>query len=247
MLMSLLIKVKNKVKLPFFLWMTLSMAFFIFAGFGITYLQPLATGTGQPYPPIVHVHGLFYFSWILLLVVQAILINFKNVRLHRSLGTFGIFIGSGVILMGAAISILFASSQIDNPIPDFYNLMYLAIVSIVGFTSLFIFAIRDVRAPDNHKRLILFATIILLPPGINRLYMMNFNLSDLPLLATYLTMDALVLAILIYDRQHFGKISKASLIGSLVIILPQLMHGVLADSNIFISLYTFLADLTYYR
>ena len=231
----------------FFLWMTLSMAFFIFSGFGITYLQPMTAGTGQPYPPVVHLHGIFFFSWILLLVVQAFLINIHNVKLHRTLGTFGIVIASGVILMGAMVSILFAGSQIDAPIPDFYNLMYLAVGAVIGFSALFCFAIRNVRTPDSHKRFILYATIILLPPGINRLYMATFGLVDLPVLATYLTMDALVVAILVYDWRTQGTFSKASQIGALVVVMPQLLHPLLASATPFIEFYEFLASLSYYR
>ena len=52
----------------FFFWIALAMAFFIFSGFGLTYWQPMATGTLQPLPPIVHLHGFFFSLWMLLLV-----------------------------------------------------------------------------------------------------------------------------------------------------------------------------------
>jgi len=231
----------------FFLLIILAMAFFVFAGFGFTYLQPMAAGTGQSYPPVVHLHGVFYFCWMLLLVVQALLVNVKNIRLHRSLGTFGVFIASGVILMGVIITILFAGSQVADPVPDFYNLMYLAIVAVVGFAALFILAIRRVRNPDDHKRFILFATIILLPPGINRFYMVLWEMVELPVLATYLTMDALAAAIVIYDWRTMGAVSQASLTGALVVVLPQLVHPVLAGAGSFVNFYEWLAALTYYR
>jgi hypothetical protein len=41
----------------FFFWMTLIMAFFIFSGFGLTNLEPLAGGTAPPFPPIVHLQA----------------------------------------------------------------------------------------------------------------------------------------------------------------------------------------------
>ena len=37
----------------FFFWMTLAMCFFVFGGFGMTYLFPLAKGSFPPAPPIV--------------------------------------------------------------------------------------------------------------------------------------------------------------------------------------------------
>ncbi|HMA10523.1 MAG TPA: hypothetical protein VKO83_01460, partial [Steroidobacteraceae bacterium] len=45
----------------FHLWMVLLMAFFIFGGFGMTYLQPIAAGTLPPTPPVVHLHGAVFF------------------------------------------------------------------------------------------------------------------------------------------------------------------------------------------
>src|SRR5262245_15964841 len=84
----------------FFLYMTLVMTLFIFSGFGLTYWIPMASGSLAPLPPVVHLHGAFFFSWMTLLVVQSLLVSTRNVRLHMSLGTFGIALGTGVFLMG---------------------------------------------------------------------------------------------------------------------------------------------------
>lgn len=240
-------KIKQPIKFSFFFWMALAMAFFIFSGFGLTYLQPMATRTGLPLPPIVHLHGVVFFSWILLLVVQPLLVNTGNVKLHRSVGTFGIVIAAMLILMGSLITIMFAGSQIGNRTPDYPNLMYLSVMAVIGFAALFCLAIRNVRTPESHKRLILFATIFLLPPGINRLYMVLFELVNAPVFWTYLTMDMLVVAILIYDWRSLGKISKASMIGASCVVVPHVLHVVLADSGAFLSFYVLLEGLAYYR
>lgn len=234
-------------KPSFFFWMALAMAFFIFAGFGLTYLQPMTAGSGPSYPPIVHLHGIIFFSWIILLVVQPLLVNTGNVKLHRSLGTFGIVVAGMLILLGSVITIMFAGSVGDNRTPDYNDLMYLSIVAISGFALLFSLAIRNVRTPENHKRLILLATIFLLPPGINRLYMVLFELIEAPVFWTYLTMDILVAAILLYDWRTLGKISKASVVGSACILTPHVLHIVLVDSGPFVSFYEVLAGLAYYR
>lgn len=84
----------------FFTWMALVMAFFIFGGFSMTYFQPVLARTGLSYPPIVHLHGIIFFSWIVLLVIQPVLVNLGNVKLHRSVGTFGIVVASMLILIG---------------------------------------------------------------------------------------------------------------------------------------------------
>lgn len=231
----------------FYFWMTVIMACLVFSGFGLTYLKPMATGTLAPLPPAIHVHGLFYFSWMLLLITQAFLVNVRNVQLHRSVGTFGIVIATGVLIFGALITILFGRSVRANPPADYYYLMYLSVVALISFGTLFCLAIRNTRRPDNHRLLILFATINLLPPGINRLYMMVFELTETPLLATFLTMDVLALAVLIHDWRARRKISSAALTGAAFVLLPQLLCVPIVNSAAFVSLIGVMTDLAYYR
>lgn len=231
----------------FFLWMTVIMAGFVFSGFGLTYLKPMATGTLPPLPPAIHVHGLFYFSWMILLIVQAFLINVKNVPLHRSVGTFGIVIATGVLIFGALITILFGRSVRADPPADYYKLMYLSVVALISFGTLFCLAIRNTRTPDIHRLLILFATINLLPPGINRLYMVSFGLTNAPLLATFVTMDVLALAVLIHHWRARREITAAAITGAAFVLLPQILCLPIVNSAAFASFIGVLTDLAYYR
>lgn len=239
--------IRQAYRPSFFFWMTVVMAVFIFGGFGLTYWQPMATGALPPLPPIVHLHGFFYSCWMILLLVQAFLINVKRVPLHRSVGTFGIAAAAALLVTGALITLLFGNFSRSNPPADYYDLMYLSVMALVSFGTLFTLAIRQVRRPENHKRLMLFAAIPLLPPGINRLYMASLGLTDLPVLATYLTMDFLAAAILVHDWRTMGRISKASLVGAGLILLQQLLHGPVAGSDAFAGFSHLLTDLVYYR
>jgi hypothetical protein len=227
--------------------MTLIMAAFVFSGFGLTYLKPMATGTLAPLPPAIHVHGLFYFSWMLLLISQAFLINVKSVQLHRTVGTFGIVIATGMLILGALITILFGRSVRDNPPADYLKLMYLSVVALISFGTLFCLAIRNTRKPDIHRLLMLFATINLLPPGINRLYMVLFGLTETPLLATFATMDVLALAVLIHDWRGRRQITAAAVTGVAFVLLPQLLCIPIVRSEVFAGLIRGLTDLAYYR
>ena len=230
----------------FFLGMTVVMALFIFSGFGLTYWMPMASGSLAPLPPVVHLHGAFFFSWMTLLVVQSILVNTRHVRLHMSLGTFGIALGTGVFLMGSLITILSQGASNLNPSPLSNSLAYLSITAIVSFGVLFFLAIRYKGTPDIHKRLILFSTINLLPPGINRLYGVTFGI-DLPLLATYLTLDALAIAMLIHDWRTHGRIGGASAMGAAFVFVPQLLYPLLVNSSAFAGFAYAVGELSGYR
>ena len=67
------------IRPSFFLCMTVIMTLFILGGFGLTYWMPMASRTLSPLPPVVHLHGAFFFSWMVLLVVQAVLINRRRI------------------------------------------------------------------------------------------------------------------------------------------------------------------------
>jgi hypothetical protein len=226
--------------------MTVLMACFVFAGFGLTYWQPMLSGS-MAFPPIVHVHAFIFSSWMALLMVQSLLFNTKNISLHRSVGTFGIAIATGMLITSAEVTLLFGNFTRANPVPDYYGLMYLSVMAVIGFGTLFSLAIRNVRRPEHHRRLILFATLPLLPPGINRLYMVTFGLERIPFLAMYLTLDALAAAILIHDWRTMGRISKASLIGAAFLLLQQLLHWPIASSDAFTRFTHALTDLARYR
>ncbi len=239
--------IRRSFQPSFFFWMTVVMTLFIFSGFGLTYWVPMTSGTLAPLPPIVHLHGLFFFGWMVLLVVQSVLINTKNVQLHRSLGTFGIALGTGVLLLGTLLTVLSAGLGGPDPSPSAGTLNYLSVVAVLSFGVLFTLAMRNTRKPEAHKRLVLFATINLLPPGINRLYMVSLGLTDVPLLATYLTLDALALAMLVHDWRTAGRIGAASVIGAAFVFGPQLLYPVIAHSAAFASFTGMLGGLGHYR
>jgi hypothetical protein len=229
----------------FHLWMTLLMAFFVFGGFGMTYLLPMSRGALPPTPPVVHLHGLVFFAWMVLLVLQAVLVNVRNVRLHRSFGTFGIALAGMLIVMGALITIVGASGGVATD--DDYGLFYLSVLAPPSFAALFAMAIRAVRTPAVHRNLILLATLSILMPGINRLYMMSLALGYVPFFATYLTMDAMLAAILHQERRTTGRISGATWAGAAIIVVPQVLFPVMVSWQEFREFIHVLGSLVYYR
>ena len=233
----------------FFLWMTLLMAVLVFGGFGMTYFYPLATGTFPPAPPVVHLHGIVFSSWMILLLVQAFLVNVRNVALHRSLGTFGIALATAVMFMGALITLIggVGAAGLSNPGANYYHGMYLGLLAVTGFGTLFVLAMRTVRTPDVHRRMILFATLLILPPGVHRIYMVPFGLSEFPVLPMYLTLDALAIALLTHEWRNTGRISGYSMIGAGWLLLQQLLHFPVTQSEWFAHFVRELMGLVRYR
>lgn len=240
-------RVRPTFRPSFYFGMTLVMAFFVFAGFGMSYWFPMASGSFPPAPPVVHLHGWVFSAWMILLVTQAALVNSRKVMLHRSLGTFGIALATAVLLMGTLISVLGLSGGVRNPSPDFFDAMYLSFMAILGFGILFTLAIRNVRRPEAHRRLILFSILPLLPPGVNRFYMIPFGLDTIPVIPLYLTLDALALAILVHEWRHQGSIGRYSMIGAGWLLMQQALHVPVVESEAFLSFCQYVASLVHYR
>lgn len=238
---------RHTFKPSFYFGMTLVMAFFVFAGFGMTYWFPMASGDFPSAPPVVHLHGWVFSAWMILLVVQAALVSNRQVMLHRSLGTFGIALATAVLFMGALISVLGLAGGTRNPSPDFFDAMYLSLMAILGFGFLFTLAIRNVRKPERHRRLILFSILPLMPPGVNRFYMIPFGLDTIPVLPLYLTLNALALAILIHEWRSHGRIGKYSMIGAGWLVLQQSLHVPVVQSDFFLQFCQYVATLVHYR
>jgi hypothetical protein len=239
--------VRQAFKPSFYFGMTLLMAFFVFAGFGMTYWFPLASGSFPSAPPVVHLHGWIFSAWMILLVVQSALVSSRNVALHRSLGTFGIALATAVLFMGSLISLLGLSGGVNNPSGDFFDAMYLSFMAMLGFGILFTLSMRNTRRPDVHKRLMLFAILPLLPPGVNRFYMVPFGLDAIPVLPLYLTLDAMALAILVHEWRSSGGIGRYSLIGAGWLLLQQVLHVPATNSALFLEFCQYLAGLVRYR
>jgi len=229
----------------FHLWMTLLMAGFVFTGFGISYIVPLLAGTFRPAPPVVHLHGIVLFSWMILLVTQSALVNVKKVKLHRSLGTFGIAVGTLVAFMGAMMQIVGASTTtLKGSGPGVF---FLGFVAPPSFAILFAMAIRAVRTVEIHRNLMLIATISILMPGINRVYMKGVGLPYVPFFLTYLTMDVMLVAVLWHERQVSGRISRTTWIGAAIVFVPQLLLKLVSSQPWWADVVHFMGSLVYYR
>lgn len=232
-------------RMSFHLALVLVMAAFVFVGFGLTYIGPDAVGTRPPDPPIVHLHGAVFFSWMLLLIAQAALVNVKKVALHRSLGMFGIAVGTLVVVMGVFITVVGASGV--NMVGDTPAVFYLSVVAPPSFAVLFVMAIRAVKRVAVHRSLILIATIAILMPGINRVYMAGLGAQHVPFVATYLTMDVLLAAVLWKEWKVLGAVSRATGIGSAIVVVPQLLIFAVSSQPWWSQFIYWLGSLAVYR
>ena len=73
--------------------MALACTAVAFLGFAPTYWLPLASGSFPPMP-VVHFHGMLFFSWTLYFAFQTWLAASGRTARHRSLGVLGAGLGA---------------------------------------------------------------------------------------------------------------------------------------------------------
>jgi hypothetical protein len=180
-------------------------------------------------------------------VVQAGLVGAGNVRLHRSLGTWGIAHGSVAICAGLLLQLIATRSAMDKGFAPGTDGLYLGLNAFFGFAIMFTLAIRNTRRPEIHKRMILFAMLPVLPPGVNRFWSHALGLEPIPVVPLYLTLWTMAAAILLHEWRRTGRIGGYSLFGAGWIVAEGLLHKIVDHAPPFDAFAAGLLALVHYR
>ena len=84
-------------------------------------------------------------------------------------------------------------------------------------------------------------------PGINRVYMAGLGAQHVPFVATYLTMDVLLAAVLWKEWKVLGAVSRATWIGSAIVVVPQLLIFAVSSQPWWSQFIYWLGSLAVYR
>src|SRR5215203_3604863 len=104
-------------------------------GFAPTYWVPMGRGT-LVITPLVHVHALLFFGWMLLFWTQTWLVAYGRVRRHRELGVAGVVLACTMCIVGVAT----ATSSLERAETAGFGVAGRAF-SVVSFSSLLFFAV----------------------------------------------------------------------------------------------------------
>jgi hypothetical protein len=211
----------------FYSGMAIAAAVVIFAGFAPTYYLKGAFG-GRPLPPLLHVHGLIFTSWIVLFIVQTRLIAGRRTPLHRQLGVVGGCLAAAMLVVGTLAAIASARRGFTPPGgPPPLVFLIIPLGDLLVFGSLVGAALYFRRQPQTHKRLMLLATIALLTPAIARLH----GIAAAGPLAFWGLTDVFIVACFVYDRVTSGRIHPAYKWGGLFVLAMQPLRLMLGGTG----------------
>jgi len=178
----------------FYFFMSLLIAVVVVYGFSQTIDMNLIHPT-IPRPFLLYVHAAVFTGWLLFFILQSALVRTHNVRIHRTIGWFGIAMGVGIPVLGVATALTmtrFDMVQLHNPTAN--TDMIVPLFDMVAFASTFALAIYWRKKPELHRRLILVATCALTAAGFGR-----FPAWILPNIVFYAGVDLLILLGVLHD------------------------------------------------
>ena len=210
----------------FFLSMSVALLLILLIGFSPTlYLRLFFDVPAIPF--YLHVHGATVTGWFVWLVLQASLVNVSRVDVHRRIGMAGAVLGAAVVPAG-----LMATLQVVGRLPELGLELEAAIYFItwviwinfhmlLGFVGFLAVALLMRRRPDIHRRLMLLASISLIPPALARISTWFGWVLELEIIVVTTTWLLLLLLVpmFLHDLIAEKRVHKATALGGLCFVL----------------------------
>lgn len=187
------------------------------------------------FPALLWVHAAAFTAWVLLFVTQPALVMSGSVRLHRRIGWAGAALACAMVALGAWA--IFFGLWADA-VPPFYPHGLFLIRGLIGLLLFAGFVAAGVlrrKQAGWHKRLMLFASIIVVLPGLERAMPLFLFGANWPF-AVDGTIDLIACAGPALDLMREGRIHPAYLCGLAAIVVVQLATYLLAPSGLAIAL-----------
>ncbi|HWS90666.1 MAG TPA: hypothetical protein VN282_27100 [Pyrinomonadaceae bacterium] len=235
------LKVARRRERLFYAGMAVAFLLVVFAGFARSYYLKPYFGTPPAMTPLLHLHGLIFSAWIVLLLAQTALVAAKRTRVHMRLGWAGAGLAVLMILVGTFTAVVRAKIvEVPPGSPSPLVFLTIPLGDMLVFALLAGAAVYYRRRADAHKRLMLLATIAILPAAVARL---PFDfIQQVGPLAFFGLSDLFVLVILLYDLLTRGRPHRATVLGGLLLILSHPLRLVVGHTQAWLSFATWLTD-----
>lgn len=187
----------------------------VFAGFAPTYY--LRPPDAPPLPLLTHAHAFAFSAWVLVLVTQVSLIAGRRRNLHRRLGVAGGTLAVVMVTLGVAVALAQARREVAAGRADeALAFLIIPLGGMVSFAVLVACGLAYRARTQIHRRLMLLATLAILPAAIGRIP--GF---DSPVAIT-LYFLALLAAAPLYEWLTQGRPHPVSLWGGVAVFAYEL-------------------------
>jgi len=212
------VKIDRVARSNFFVAYSTLLLSLLFLGFAPSFFLRSMFDT-EPLSPAAWAHGIVLTGWFLVFVGQSLLVRTGRTDLHRKIGRAGVAIAAAGTVGFIWLAFALYSGRPPNVDPELVERAKLfrivrELTVFAAFPVLVTLAILLRRKPDIHKRLMLLATVAILPPGINRLLLWSGDIwpaiRAVPHFALLFGILAMLLVVaIVRDRIYLGRIHPA--------------------------------------
>jgi hypothetical protein len=215
----------------FYVAIALIAAAIVFAGFARTFFFNAFFAHGY-LGTLRIVHGTVFSLWLVLLLVQTTLVARKRTDIHRRLGIFGFVLAVLMIIVGLAMAFNAAKYGFHGAgLPPPLIFVAVPFFDIVVFATLIAAAFYYRRKPEIHKRLIIVATISILPPALARFCLLSPVLMKTLPFSAFIGADLILLGCILYDYSKTKNLQRAWLWGGLLFFLSFPLRMLIASTT----------------
>lgn len=213
-------RITKRFDQPFFVGITTTIVIFVFVGFARTFYLHRLFDVPAP-TSFMAFHGSLMSGWILLLFTQTALIASNRVHWHRRLGIVGACYAVLIVVVGCMATLIAAAREVrahSAGVASQLTVLALELTQMLLFACLVAAAVRLRNRHDWHKRLMLLATLCILPNVIVRISFLtniDFLERNINLLGLWALTVILVVAIDSYRRRRLHP--ALGVVGALVI------------------------------
>lgn len=213
----------------FFPFMCMVFLVTVWLGFSKTYYAAGMMRAHLP-APIIHVHAAVMTLWLLTLAVQTSLVSIRRIKLHIAVGLWGFGLAASILPIGMLAAVNALRRDMTPPGSGLSPLTFfiVPISALLSFAVLAAWSYAVRRKPEQHKRLILLATIPLLDAAIGR-FPFTLGIATTPL-AQFLLLSSLPATMVVYDILSRNAVQRVTWISSLMLVLMWLTRIPVANS-----------------
>lgn len=152
---------------------------------------------------VIHIHFVAFLSWLAITIVQPLLIRSGNAALHRRIGNLAYVIAPVMVTTMALLVLGQARRLVGESMNAAAISSVIGVLDIVSFSAYFTLAMVNRRNLRWHVGFIVAATIIVLNPGMSRLF--NHIKPGLGLPAAVIVPFLIPLCIIVYEKVKLNK------------------------------------------
>src|SRR6201992_1897878 len=224
------IRRKSSVERWYFPAMAVLMIAIALVGFAPSIVDP--SRRLAPITPLVAVHGILFLGWLILFLFQTVLIATRHVSLHRSMGVVAIVLLCVLVPLSWEVTVQMvrrgfdlSGDQMARSDPFFGSIFNF--FAVIEFPVLAGTALAYRRHKEVHKRLMLFANIMLMVPAITHFFGHIGWLSPLTILGG---LALLMLSAVVGDYLAVGRIHPLTVTLAVLLFLFQPIQAIVGGT-----------------